>query len=143
MRILGLGLALVYGSDACVSDDAVHDGGSGSEGTSESPACEPRPEYPEVYSSCTGMTSCDGGGRVCAYQVGMDPAMDPAYCTAYCMFDLECPSAGTCTARPICLTPSGGGTGACALDCGDGKECPEDMECLEDMDSGSVRYICF
>jgi len=116
--------------------------GTGHVADTGAPACDLPPEDPELYSSCTGMNTCDGQG-ICAYQVDTDPAMDPAYCTSYCMFDLECPSVGTCTATPICLTPSGGGTGARALDCGDGKQCPEGMECLEDMDSGGIRYICF
>jgi hypothetical protein len=152
--LLRLGLAWLCGNTGCASDggkgDESNEASTSSEDeapttdpdTGASSACDPRPEYPEVYSSCTGMTTCDGEG-ICAYQVGMDPAMDPAYCTSYCMFDLECPSVGACTATPICLTPSGGGTGACALDCGDGKQCPEGMECLEDMDSGGIRYICF
>lgn len=146
-----LGLALAWlGSDACVDqrtegdDDSEPMPDTGEPMTDTgAPACDPRPEYPEVYASCTGMTSCGGGGRVCAYQAGMDPTMDPAYCTTYCTFSVECPAVGTCTAEPICLTPSGGGTGACALDCGEGKQCPEGMECLEDTDSGGIRYICF
>ena len=148
--ILALGLGWLC-SGACTARDGKGDesdeGSEGSEGDVQAtetgaPSCAPRPEYPEVYSSCTGMNSCGGVG-VCAYQVGSDPAMDPAYCTSYCMFDVECPTIGTCTATPICLTQSGGGTGVCALDCGEGKECPEGMECLEDMDSGGIRYLCF
>jgi hypothetical protein len=139
--VLGLGLAWLC-SEACVDQGGEDGEDDGPVTDTGAPACDPRPEYPELYSSCTGMTSCNGE-RVCAYQVGMDPTMDPAYCTSYCMLDLECPSVGACTATPLCLTPSGSGTGACALDCGDGKQCPEGMECLEDMDSGGLRYICF
>lgn len=111
--------------------------------TGTSPACEPRPVYPELYSSCTGAGTCGSDDRVCAYQAGADPAMAPAYCTTYCTFDVECPSVGTCTATPLCITQTGGGTGVCALDCADGKQCPADMMCLEDVDNGGVRHLCF
>jgi hypothetical protein len=137
----------VLGSDGCTSED-VQDGEDGEDdapmtGTTGSPACDPRPAYPELYSSCTGTAACGSSDHICAYQVGMDPAMDPAYCTSYCTFDVECSAVGMCTAVPICLTPTGGGTGVCALDCADDMQCPEGMQCLEDMDNGGIRYLCF
>jgi hypothetical protein len=73
----------------------------------------------------------------------MDPAVDPAYCTAYCTLDVDCPAVGSCTAAPICLTPGTGGSGVCALDCDEGRQCPEGMECLADESNGAVRYLCF
>lgn len=153
--ILLVGLAWLYGSSGCTSEDGKGDESNEASASSEdeapttdpdtgaSPACEPRPVYPELYSSCTGMGSCGGDGRVCAYQAGADPTMDPAYCTTYCTFDVECPAVGTCSATPLCITQTGGGTGVCALDCADDKQCPTNLLCLEDIDNGSVRHLCF
>lgn len=147
-----MAIAWACSSHGCVGDDGDSEGSEGAATTDEgsegdvttgaAPACDPQPASPALYSSCTGTGSCSGD-LVCALPTGADPAVDPAYCTTYCTLGVECPTVGSCTAEPRCITQIGGGTGVCALDCSEGKLCPETMDCLEDMDSGGLRYLCF
>jgi hypothetical protein len=148
--LIGTGACPSENEDADGAPDGPHTDGPDSHGpdtggsdTEAALTCDPRPAYPALYSSCSGVEICERSDYVCAYQQSMDPAVDPAYCTSYCTFDVECPPVGTCSAVPLCLTPLGGGTGVCALDCADDKQCPEGMECIEDEDSGGLRYLCF
>jgi hypothetical protein len=131
-----LGLAFVLA--ACDADE----GGSGETGETGPEECAPRPSYPEVYSSCAGAATCGVSGYACASQTGKDPEFNQAYCTNSCTMDSECSTIPECSAVSICVRPEGG-TGICALECANGKQCPGNMMCLPDVTDGVTVYYCF
>ena len=130
-------------STACTSEaDEAGSSETGESGETDGEACAPRPAYPEVYSSCAGAATCGISGYACASQSGQDPEFSPAYCASSCMMDSECPTISECSAVTTCVRPSGG-TGVCALECADGKQCPDNMMCLPDVTDGVTYYYCF
>jgi hypothetical protein len=116
--------------------DEVESGGSGESGETGLESCAPRPDYPEVFSSCSGAASCGVSGYACASQTGMDPVSSPAYCTNSCTMDSECTTFSECSAVSTCV-------GVCVLECADGKQCPDGMMCLPDVTNGVTSYYCF
>lgn len=141
-RRIFLALALLL--TACDGEAEEGETGESSEsGETAGEGCAPRPAYPEVYSSCAGAATCGVSGYACASQTGQDPEFNPAYCASSCMMDSECPAIPACSAVSTCVRPSGAGTGVCALDCADGKQCPNDMMCLPDTINGETFYFCF
>ena len=142
-------LALALAGCAREGDDVGSDAGTSAESDSSAESgetgfesCAPRPLFPEVYSSCAGAAHCGASGHACASQTGQDPEFNEAYCTSSCMMDSECPSIPECSAVTTCVRPDGG-TGVCALDCADGKQCPDDMTCMPDVVDGAMVYFCF
>ena len=72
----------------------------------------------------------------------MSAVSSQAFCTKSCYVDEDCPSVGECGATGICSS-GGMGQGVCALDCADGKQCPDNMMCLSDLDPTNPRDFCF
>lgn len=140
---------LALSGTACAASTAAEDASSTSAegnatGTGESggSCAEARPAFPEPYSSCAGAGHCGASDNRCASPTGLDPVSNPAFCTFNCTADFECPTT-ECSAQTVCIIPNNGGTGLCALDCSDGKQCPEGMVCLEDMNGNELNYLCF
>jgi hypothetical protein len=133
-------LAFALLSTACTSE--ADEAGSAETGETAAEACAPRPVYPETYSSCAGAATCGVSGYACASQSGLSAVYNPAYCASACQMDSQCPTIPECSAVSTCVSPNGG-AGVCALECADGKQCPDGMMCLPDITDGVTFYYCF
>jgi hypothetical protein len=93
------------------------------------------PPAGEQYSGCFDDDDCFD--KWCLH-----PAGETGFCTFACnggTTNCEPPYGGTATLT--CLPVEG--EEVCALDCGNGKDCPSGMRCEQIEASGDPRSICF